>query len=50
MTATISTNADRTTYVDRVWNLPVASGSVRYYQGMLQLLSLLVLGGQYRVW
>ena len=50
MTAAISTNADRATYVDKVWTLATPVGVVRYYQGILDLLSLLVLSGQYRVW
>lgn len=49
MTATISTNGDRGTYVDRVWTMLTPTGLPRYYSGILDLLSLLVLSGQLRV-
>jgi oligosaccharide reducing-end xylanase len=50
MTALIATTADRAQYVDRVWNLVTPSGVPRYYQGLLDMLSLLVLSGQLRVY
>ena len=50
MTALIAMTADRATYVDQVWNMATPSGVPRYYQGMLDMLSLLALGGQLRVY
>jgi oligosaccharide reducing-end xylanase len=50
MTALIATNADRADYVTAVWNMATPVGVPRYYQGMLDMLSLLALGGQLRVW
>jgi oligosaccharide reducing-end xylanase len=49
LTATITTNTDRLSYVDRVWNLATPTGLPRYYSGILDLLALLVLSGQFRV-
>jgi oligosaccharide reducing-end xylanase len=49
LTAAITTNTDRLTYVDHVWNLPTPVGVPRYYSGILDLLALLVLSGQFRV-
>ena len=42
--------AQRTAFIDAVWNLEVPTGFSRYYAGILDLLGLLVLGGQLRVW
>jgi oligosaccharide reducing-end xylanase len=50
MTAMIGTTADRATYVDRVWNMATPSGVPRYYSGILDLLALLALSGQLKVW
>ena len=50
MTAAISTVPDRDAYMQEVWDRPTPSGPVRYYQGLLDLLALLLLGGQLRVW
>lgn len=41
---------DRTPFVQAVWDQPVPTGPVRYYQGLLHLLSLLSLSGQLRVY
>ena len=49
MAATISTNADRTAYVERVWGLATPVGQGRYFGGLLELLGLMVMGGQMRV-
>jgi oligosaccharide reducing-end xylanase len=43
-------SSDRTAFIQAVWDLSPPSGVLRYYPGMLHLLSLLVLGGQYRVY
>jgi oligosaccharide reducing-end xylanase len=50
MTAAIATTTDRATYVDRVWNMATPSGVPRYYSGILDMLALLALGGQLKVW
>jgi oligosaccharide reducing-end xylanase len=48
--AVASTRANRADFVNAVWALPIPTGDVRYYDGILYLLSLLVLSGQYRVY
>ncbi|HEY2407384.1 MAG TPA: glycosyl hydrolase family 8, partial [Polyangiaceae bacterium] len=48
--ALISSNADREGYVSAVWDQAIPSGDVRYYAGMLDLLALMILGGQFRVY
>jgi oligosaccharide reducing-end xylanase len=48
--AVASTNADRAGYVGAVWNMDIPTGSGRYYTGILYLVSLLVLSGQYQVY
>jgi oligosaccharide reducing-end xylanase len=50
ISAVASTNADRSSYVSAVWNLDIPSGTARYYSGILYMVSLLVLGGQYQVY
>jgi oligosaccharide reducing-end xylanase len=39
----------RAAFVDAVWNMPVPTGMNRYFQGLLYLVSLLVLGGHMQV-
>ena len=48
--AVASTNADRSSYVSAVWNMDIPAGMARYYSGILYMVSLLVLGGQYQVY
>jgi oligosaccharide reducing-end xylanase len=50
ITAVASTNADRSSYVSAVWNMDIPTGMARYYSGILYMVSLLVLGGQYQVY
>jgi oligosaccharide reducing-end xylanase len=50
ISALASTNGDRSDYVSAVWNLGVPTGSSRYYAGILDLVGLLILGGQFQVW
>lgn len=50
ITATIATTDERRKFVQAVWDMSPPVGNLRYYGGMLHLLSLLVLGGQFRVW
>jgi len=53
MNATASLAADhprRLEFVRGLWERPVPTGQFRYYDGVLQMMALLHLGGQYRVW
>jgi oligosaccharide reducing-end xylanase len=50
ITAVASTNADRASYVGAVWNMDIPTGSPRYYTGILYMVSLLILSGQYQVY
>ena len=36
--------------VEALWNEPVPAGQWRYYDGMLYLLSLLHVSGEFRIW
>jgi len=45
-----ATRANRMDFVNAVWAMPVPSADIRYYDGILYLMSLLVLSGQYRVY
>jgi oligosaccharide reducing-end xylanase len=48
--AVASTRASRADFVNAVWAMPIPDGDARYYDGILYLVSLLVLSGQYRVY
>lgn len=48
LTATDGPNA--TAFVDALWNTPVPSGEMRYYDGMLYLMSLLHASGNFRIY
>ncbi|MGA2249211.1 glycosyl hydrolase family 8 [Terracidiphilus sp.] len=37
-------------FVKALWETPVPSGQSRYYDGMLYMMSLMHLGGEFRVW
>ncbi len=37
-------------FTEALWNTPVPSGQNRYYDGMLYLMSLMHLGGEFRIW
>jgi oligosaccharide reducing-end xylanase len=45
-----SSRVNRADFVTAVWNMPIPTGDVRYYDGILYLVSLLVLSGQYQVY
>jgi oligosaccharide reducing-end xylanase len=45
--ASIATMDQRQAFIDATWNLQLATGTPRYYSGILTLLSLLTLSGQY---
>jgi oligosaccharide reducing-end xylanase len=49
-TALVATSDSRATFIDTVWNATTPTGLPRYFDGIMQLLALLVLGGQYRVY
>jgi oligosaccharide reducing-end xylanase len=48
--ALTSTNADRASYVSAVWNMDPPVGSGRYFSGILDMLGLLILSGQFQVY
>jgi oligosaccharide reducing-end xylanase len=37
-------------FTEALWNAPIPSGQNRYYDGMLYLMSLMHLGGEFRIW
>ncbi len=37
-------------FTEALWNTAIPSGQNRYYDGMLYLMSLMHLGGQFRIW
>ena len=47
--ALIASSSHRKAFIEAVWNLDIPSGNTRYYRGLLYMLSLLTLSGQYRV-
>ena len=49
-TAVIATMDQRAAFIDATWNLPPAIYPPRYYTGLMHLLSLLILSGQYQVY
>jgi len=48
--ALIASTDNRTEFVNAVWNQRLATGSPRYYLGILQLWALLILSGQMQVY
>ena len=50
ISALASTNSDRSSYVNAVWNMDPPSGDARYYSGILLMLGLLILSGQFQVY
>jgi oligosaccharide reducing-end xylanase len=36
-------------FVDALWNMPVPSGESRYYDGMLYLMSMMHVSGNFRI-
>lgn len=45
LAAASSTNPEHAVFLDKLWDQPVPSGQQRYFNGMLYLLSLVVLSG-----
>lgn len=37
-------------FTEALWNTPIPSGQYRYYDGMLYLMSLMHLSGEFRIW
>ncbi len=37
-------------FTEALWNMPVPSGQNRYYDGMLYLMSLMHVSGEFRIW
>ncbi len=48
--AIASTNADRKEFVNALWDVPIPSGYYRYYDGMLYMLGLLQVSGNFRIY
>jgi oligosaccharide reducing-end xylanase len=45
-----STNPRKKQFVEALWNTPVPTGQWRYYDGMLYLLGMLHVSGEFRIW
>jgi hypothetical protein len=50
LTSSLTAMSDRTAFVNAVWNQEIVTGFTRYYPGLLDLLAMLALGGQLRVY
>jgi oligosaccharide reducing-end xylanase len=37
-------------FTEALWNTPVPSGQNRYYDGLLYLMSLMHVSGEFRIW
>jgi len=37
-------------FTDALWNIPIPTGEGRYYDGMLYLMSLMHVSGEFRIW
>jgi oligosaccharide reducing-end xylanase len=48
--ALASTNDNRKEFIEELWNTPVPTGLYRYYDGMLYMLALLHLSGNFRIY
>ncbi len=48
--ALASTRRDRKEFVEEFWNTPVPSGHYRYYDGMLYMLAMLQVSGNFRIY
>ena len=45
-----STNDHRKDFMEELWNVKIPDGKYRYYDGMLYMLSLLQVSGNFRVY
>jgi oligosaccharide reducing-end xylanase len=50
ITAAASTAVNKQAFVQVVWDMTTPFGPVRYYQGIVYMLALLVLSGKYVIW
>jgi oligosaccharide reducing-end xylanase len=49
--ASLATNHPRARqFVEALWDTPIPTGQLRYYDGMLYMLALLHCGGEFRIW
>ena len=48
--ALASTNENRKDFVEELWNTSIPSGHGRYYDGMLYLLAMLQVSGNFRIY
>jgi oligosaccharide reducing-end xylanase len=48
--ALASTNENRKDFVEELWNTPIPSGPGRYYDGMLYMLAMLQVSGNFRIY
>jgi oligosaccharide reducing-end xylanase len=48
--ALASTNENRIEFVKELWNLPIPSGNWRYYDGMLYLMAMLQISGNFKIY
>jgi oligosaccharide reducing-end xylanase len=48
--ALASTNENRKDFVEELWNTSIPSGSDRYYDGMLYMLAMLQVSGNFRIY
>jgi oligosaccharide reducing-end xylanase len=45
-----STNVNRKEFVEELWNTPVPSGLYRYYDGLLYMMAMLQVSGNFRIY
>ncbi|MGK3992090.1 glycosyl hydrolase family 8 [Sorangium sp. So ce1024] len=50
VTGLVAKNEERAAFIKAAWSMPPSVGTPRYYSGLLNLLSLLTLSGQFRVY
>ncbi len=48
--AVASTNKDKKDFVQALWDVPIPTGEYRYYDGMLYMLGLLQVSGNFRIY
>ena len=48
--ALASTNENRIEFVEELWNLPIPTGTWRYYDGILYLMAMLQVSGNFKIY
>jgi oligosaccharide reducing-end xylanase len=48
--AMASTNDNRREFIEELWNTPIPTGHYRYYDGMLYMLAMLQVSGNFRIY